>query len=239
MKIDLEFSLKNNIISIEYHSFIVSFFKKALEAYDEDMYHELYQDGNTTLKTFTFSAYFDSPQFLKDQIVLGTNKLSIHITDYDIQSGMLFGNALRKMQTMPFPIPNNIMILNRIKMEQLPCLTEDNIIIQISSPLIVRNHNKETNQDIYYTYQDDEFKETLKTNLSSMLQKLEYPISVEDFDIIPLKNKKTVVKLYRHSINASLGVFQIKGNIQLLDFLWKAGMGSHRSSGFGSFKILK
>ncbi|MCI8446780.1 MAG: CRISPR-associated endoribonuclease Cas6, partial [Bacilli bacterium] len=63
--------------------------------------------------------------------------------------------------------------------------------------------------------------------------------SVDDFDIVPLKNKKTVVKLYHHSMNASLGIFQLKGNPELLDFLWKAGIGSHRSSGFGSFKILK
>lgn len=239
MKIDLEFSLKNNIIPIEYHSFIVSFFKKALEAYDENMYYELYQDGNTALKTFTFATYFDSPQFLKDQIILGTNKLIVHITDYDMQDGILLGNALRGMGTIAFPLRNNQMKLNRVTIGQLTYLNEDNIIIQMSSPLIVRNHNRETNQDIYYTYQDTEFKETLKMNLNSMLQKLEYPISVDDFDIVPLKNKKTVVKLYHHSINASLGVFQLKGNPQLLDFLWKAGIGSHRSSGFGSFKILK
>lgn len=239
MKIDLEFSLKNNIIPMEYHSFIVSFFKKALETYDENMYRELYQDGNTTLKTFTFAVYFDSPQFLKEKIILGANKLSIHITDYDIQNGLLFGNALRNMEKITFPLPNNEMKLIRMNTERLDFLTENNIIIQMSSPLIVRNHNKETNKDYYYTYQDAEFKNTLETNIKSMSEKLNYAISLDGFDIVPLKNKKTVVKLYHHSMNASLGIFQIKGNSQLLDFLWKAGIGSHRSSGFGSFKILK
>lgn len=239
MKIDLEFSLKHNTIPMEYHSFLVSFFKKSLEAYDKKLYIELYQAGNTKLKTFTFAVYFESPQFLKDQIILKNNKLSVHLMDYDLQNGILLGNAFRKMEKVPFPIQNNVMELNRVVIERLPELTEENVIIQMSSPLIVRNHNKETNQDSYYTYQDKEFKETLKTNLTSMFQKLEYPISVNDFDIVPLKNKKTVIKLYHHSINASLGVFQLKGNAKLLDFLWKAGIGSHRSSGFGSFKILK
>ncbi len=239
MKINLEFTLKNNIISMEYHSFIVSFFKKALESYDEQLYKDLYQEGNTKLKTFTFSVYFDSPQFCKEQIILGTNKIRVHITDYNLQNGLLLSNALMNMEKISFPITNNEMKLSRIITERLNLLTEDNIIIQMSSPLIVRNHNKETNQDNYYTYQDSEFKDTLKLNLKSMIEKLNYSFSVDDFDIVPLKNKKTVVKLYHHSMNASLGIFQLKGNPELLDFLWKAGIGSHRSSGFGSFKILK
>lgn len=239
MKINLEFTLKNNIISMEYHSFIVSFFKKALESYDEQLYKDLYQEGNTKLKTFTFSVYFDSPQFCKEQIILGTNKIRVHITDYNLQNGLLLSNALMNMEKISFPITNNEMKLSRIITERLNLLTEDNIIIQMSSPLIVRNHNKETNQDNYYTYQDSEFKDTLKLNLKSMIEKLNYSFSVDDFDIVPLKNKKTVVKLYHHSMNASLGIFQLKGNPKLLDFLWKAGIGSHRSSGFGSFKILK
>ena len=239
MKINLEFTLKNNIISMEYHSFIVSFFKKALESSDEQLYKDLYQEGNTKLKTFTFSVYFDSPQFCKEQIILGTNKIRVHITDYNLQNGLLLSNALMNMEKISFPITNNEMKLSRIITERLNLLTEDNIIIQMSSPLIVRNHNKETNQDNYYTYQDSEFKDTLKLNLKSMIEKLNYSFSVDDFDIVPLKNKKTVVKLYHHSMNASLGIFQLKGNPELLDFLWKAGIGSHRSSGFGSFKILK
>lgn len=239
MKIDLEFVLKNSIIPMEYHSVIISFFKKALEKSNPELYEDLYQEGSTKLKTFTFASYFDSPQFLKDQIILGNHNFTIHITDYSVENGTRLLNAFKDMENIVFPLPNNEMKLTRIMAGTLKPLTENNIIIQMSSPLIIRNHDKETNKDIYYTYQDIEFKEILKQNLKSMIEKLGYSISVDDFDIIPLKNKKTVVKLYHRTMDASLGVFQLKGNPQLLDFLWKAGIGSNRSSGFGSFKILK
>lgn len=239
MKIDLEFTLKNNVLPIEYHSVIVSFFKKALEKYDQKLFDNLYQEGNTTLKTFTFASYFDSPQFLKEQIILNNHKFTVHITDYSLENGVKFLNAFKDMQNIAFPLPNNEMKLTRIIAEPLKSLTEDNLIIQMSSPLIVRNHDKETNKDTYYTYQDEKFKEILEQNLKSMIQKFGYSLSLDDFDIVPLKNKKTVIKLYHRTMDASLGIFQLKGNPQLLDFLWKAGIGSNRSSGFGNFKILK
>ncbi len=241
MKIDLEFTLKNNTIPMEYHSFIVSFFKKALELSDPELYQKLYQDGNTQMKSFTYSVFFDKPQFLKDQIILGTKKITIHISDYDIQNALYFTNAFRtfEKQNITFPLNNNEMKLTRIMVNPMESLTEDNIIIQMTSPLIVRNHDKETNKDIYLTYQDEKFEEILKLNIQNTIQKLGYNFVIDDFKITPLKNKKTVVKLYRHAMNASLGLFQLKGNQELLDFLWKAGMGSHRSSGFGNFKIIK
>lgn len=240
MKIDLEFTLKNNTISTEYHSFIVSFFKKALEAYDEELYQKWYQ-GNPEAKPFTFSVYFDSPQFAGETITLRTNKISVHILNYDIQNALLLANAFQEFETKKiiFPLNHNEMRLNRVSKERLKPLEEDNIIVQMTSPLVVRNHNKDTNKDDYLTYQDEQFKEILKMNIQNTIEKLGYSINVDDFDIVPLKNKKTVVKLYRHSMNASLGLFQLKGNQELLDFLWKAGMGSHRSSGFGNFKIIK
>ncbi len=240
MKIDLEFTLKNNIIPIEYHSFIVSFFKKALELSNEALYQKLYQ-GNTEAKTFTFSVYFDSPQFTSETIILRTNKISVHILDYDVQNVLLLANAFQEFEAKKtaFPLNHNEMRLNRVYKEHLQPLAETNIIIQMTSPLIVRNHDKETNKDSYLTYKDEQFKEILKMNIQNAIEKLGYSIITDDFDIVPLKNKKTVVKLYRHAMNASLGLFQLKGNQELLDFLWKAGIGSHRSSGFGNFKIIK
>lgn len=241
MTIDLEFVLDNNTISIEYHSFIVSFLKKSLENMNSDLYNQLYGNEKANIKTFTYSVYFDSPKFINDRIILKSNKLIVHFKDYDIQEGLYFYNAFNAMmkKNINFPLNKNRMKLIRIFFKMEKSIEDDNLIVQFVSPLVVRKHDKTSNQDLYYTYQDEEFKETLEENLKNIISELGYSISTQGFDIIPLKNKKTVVKLYHHCMNASLGLFQIKGNPQLLDFLWKAGIGSLRSSGFGSFKIIK
>ena len=46
------------------------------------------------------------------------------------------------------------------------------------------------------------------------------------------------MKFYEKKIETSTGIFRITGDKQLLNYLYQAGIGSKRSSGFGMFKIL-
>ena len=61
---------------------------------------------------------------------------------------------------------------------------------------------------------------------------------VDTFEIKSDNYKKVIVKFYEKKIESTLGSFNIKGDIDLLRYLYQAGVGSKRSSGFGMFEII-
>ena len=138
-----------------------------------------------------------------------------------------------------FKITDNSMLLTHLYSEVLKEFEDNHLIIKMNSPLIARNHDRQTNKNKYYLATDSEFKETIKINISNVIERLNLDLSLEDFEINPLKTTKTVVRLYGSMIQGSLGIFELKGNKELLNFLYQTGIGSARSSGYGTFSIIK
>lgn len=237
MKIKLKFEINNNKIPIHFHEFIISFIKKSLMEYDENLYKKLYNQEEPITKTFTFAIYFKNPVFLGDVITVESKNFELNLSDYSLENGLHFYNAFKQQLNKPFKIQNNEIKLINVFATLQKEIKETSIIIKMLSPLIVREH-KSDNKDSYYFAEDKEFCEKLKENINNVISGLKLNISTEDFEIIPLKPEKTVVKIYNTSINASIGIFQLKGNSKLIDFLSKAGIGAMRSSGFGYFKII-
>ena len=65
------------------------------------------------------------------------------------------------------------------------------------------------------------------------------PSEIADtFEITPIAPKKVIIKFYEKQIETSVGTFNIKGDKRLLEYLYKAGIGSKRSAGFGMFQII-
>lgn len=108
----------------------------------------------------------------------------------------------------------------------------------MQSPLIVRQHNADTNKDEYYTYDSAEFADKLKDNVSIFLQKVNLDISMEDFSLLPVKGKKVVVNCFGRKIDANIGIYKITGNQELLNILYQSGIGSRRSEGHGKWEVL-
>ena len=51
--------------------------------------------------------------------------------------------------------------------------------------------------------------------------------------------RKTVVSFKNILINSSIGEYILEGNSELLNILYKTGIGSRRSEGFGMFEVIK
>lgn len=239
MNIRIDFAFQKERIPVDYRSFILSFIKHSLEEYNENLYLKYYENDNPVMKTYTFSAFLGRAIFEKQGILLKDKKIVLHISDYDLQNALHLYNAFMVQydKQKQFPVLENSFVITNIHYTLEKENEEDSIIVKMLSPLLVRHHQK-GEKDIYYTFDDVEFKEELKTNIQNMIHHFGLPFTMENFDIVPIKNKKTVIQLYHSYKNASLGIFQIKGDPELLDFLTKAGMGSLRSSGFGHFKII-
>ena len=113
----------------------------------------------------------------------------------------------------------------------------EEIIIKFMSPLVVRSHSKD--KDYYYSYNDEQFKDVLKINIKQQLRITNISEELVDkLEINAIKPKKVIVKFYEKKIETSTGIFKISGDKELLKYLYDAGIGSKRSSGFGMFQII-
>lgn len=240
MKINLYFKLDNNVIPISYQKYVVSFIKKCLEEYDEELYKKWYK-GNTEIKPFTFSVYFPQPEFKKENILLGGKHLEVYFKMPKCKDAIRLYNAfLSKLKEhKEFKITENSMMLTNLYSETIKEFEDTNLIIKMNSPLIARYHDKEKNENKYYLATDSKFEEIVKMNIVNVINGLNLDIDIADFEIRPLKTSKAVIRLYDKMAEGSLGVFEIKGNKKLLNFLYQAGIGSCRSSGMGNFNIVK
>ncbi len=126
-----------------------------------------------------------------------------------------------------------------IKKESL--IFEEKIKFKLISPLLVREHNRDTNKDWFYTFEDNCFEEKLKMNIYTHLKE-KFPFDIESevqkliFDFS--KMKKTVISNYSIQFPGSLGIFTVQGNPHIIDYFYKAGFGSKSSAGFGMLDII-
>ena len=79
--------------------------------------------------------------------------------------------------------------------------------------------------------------------MTKRLQELGIPVvsvktTDENGNIIQEESKTTVVPFKENLISASYGKFCLEGDITLLNNLYKTGIGSRRSEGFGMFEVL-
>ncbi len=239
MNLELRFSFEKEVIPIDYRSFMLSFIKHCIEVYDEEIYKEMYHNDDPIMKDFTFSTYLPQAIFNKDSIVLNKKMMIINISNYNMRTALIMYNAFinyyRKKEV--YKIKNNSFKLVNLYMRKTNDIREDNIIIEMLSPLIARHHVK-GQKDIYAIAGDKDFEKIVKENISSVLTKYKLNFNLETLKVIPLKNKIVNIKLYNSIRPGSLGKFQLKGDSELLNFLYKSGIGSLRSSGFGHFKII-
>lgn len=151
---------------------------------------------------------------------------------------MMFFNAFQGMKFQKYPMAGNSMQLVSMYIQNMNEIKDDEVIIRMSSPLIVRRHNSDDNSDKYYVYNTDGFEQTLKENIDIFINRMNIPIKSDSFGIEPIKAKKVVIPVFGRNTDASLGIFKLKGDSTLLNLLYMSGIGARRSEGKGKFDIL-
>lgn len=237
MRIKLIFNLENEHFPIQYRKNIMSFIKLSLSDYNEEYYKRLYNEKDNIIKPYTFAVFFKDAQFTKEEIIVESKKVELNIAIADLEIAVVLYNSFNHQKHKKFSIDKNSMTLENISMLLEKEMKEDEITIKFMSPLIARN--RENQKDFYYSYEHKEFLETLKINLKEQLKITNIPTEyVDDFKIETIKGKKVITKFYEKKIEGTLGIFKLSGNKELLKYLYQAGIGSKRSSGFGMFQIV-
>lgn len=236
MKLTLVFKLDNDTLTNHYHDFLMSYFKHALSKEYKDDFEGLYMSGNK-IKPFTFSTYIPQIQHQEGFIISPNKELKVFFSSSDYHFMMILYNALLLNKGYKMTVkPNNKIALTRLSLDYLPIIEKTSIHIKMMSPLLIRVHQEDTNKDNYLSVQDEDFIEQMQINLAYLCG--QFSLSTEGLKIIPIKTKKVVVSIMNQKYDATLGEFVIEGTTETLNNLYKIGIGSRRSEGFGMFEVL-
>ncbi len=217
------FELEQPQLDIQYRKSMISYIKHALQEYDENLYQEIYAGNNK--KTFTWAPILSNPKFGQESIELQDNNFSILFSAYNYLYALHLYNAFLSQKQKKFSLNQNSMTLKNIVMIPEKIINSNKIQVKMASPIICRNHNQETRKDMYYSFERTEFQKYIKINILEQMKAEGLDSSLlEGFKITPINGKKTIIKLYEKKIEASIGQFELQGNKQLLDYLYRAGI---------------
>ncbi len=235
--------LENNLLPIDYRRKIVSYLKSCIEKSNKDFFEEIYGKGKNANKEFTMSVYFVPETIIgKDNICVNSKKIIINLSTPDVYTGIQIYNALSSHKFIWYRLSNdNSLRVIKITNEKEKIITQGKAVFNTLSPIVIRDHDKETGKDWFYSFEDENAAEILKRNLKTELEgkfsrDISYDIKMLKIDLI--KMSKVIVKSYGLKIPASLGVLSIEGEQYLLQYLYQRGLGSKRSLCFGMVELI-
>lgn len=241
MRICLEFNIRNSYLPLDYRRCFVSFIKKALSVSNNSKYLQQYYT-DTEQKPFMFTIVMQKPKFGKEKVTFEKNKVKMYfsVTDKD-RTSYIFTNCFLKMKYIDFPLPEgNVMCLVNVAKIKEKKITTDRVIFSTicSSSILVREHDKETNRDKYYTCEDESYKERLEESIRWQCLKEGYSdLDVEQIKVNEVVGKKVVIKNYNVLIDGVIGNFDISAPKHILNYLYTVGFGARKSFGFSYIDI--
>lgn len=243
MRIKIEFETENENLPIEYRKKFLSYFKSVIWDYNEDLFAAMYS-GKTLMKPFCSSLYFlPEVEISTNGIALASKRFSVKFTTPDILTAVHILNAFVSRKNKWLPLSN---CDNKVKVLSVSKINEKKIngnsaMLKILSPIVIRDHNRETGNDWYFVFEDEKFEETWKRNLKSELDtnfSWDVAADIDALKMIPIQLKKVVVKNYNIYVPCTIGTMVLEGENYLLEYLYKAGIGSKRSMGFGYIDVI-
>ncbi|WP_180272783.1 CRISPR-associated endoribonuclease Cas6 [Konateibacter massiliensis] len=241
MKFCLDFYLQGNYLHKDFRKCIASFFKKSLTEANEGKYFDrFYKD--TCQKNYTWHLVMHQPQYKKDQIILGDNEIKLIVSTDNVDgTGFILYSAFMGQKHKEFPLPNsNSMVLKNVSQLKERIITKEKALFKtaVGSPVCIREHNRETNKDRYYSVVDNEFSAVTTEALKRQAKEAGFlEEDVEQIKFIPIQCKKIVVEHYACYIDATVGMFELHGPSLLLQHFYQNGIGSRRSIGFGMIQV--
>ena len=227
--------IEGDSFSQDYRRSILKLFKTGLYKY-QDIFNDFFNSNKT--KKYSWSVYFKNSKFEKGRIYLQDEKKEfvINFSVLNNSDSINIFNAFISIKYKEIKISEGLVVkvtgVNKLPQSNIDT---NRLIAKTMSPIVCRDHNKDTGEDIYYTGENNEFIEIIKRNLYSELRE-EYgdyiQKDIENLTINSEKLKKIVVKFYNKTINASIGI------VSLLDYIYNRGMGSLTGSGYGLLEMI-
>ena len=242
MRFILDFELDTVRLPIEIRRTVISFFKKSLtEEHNSKYYPEVFT--GTQIKDYSFSVIFPLDKYFAEEIYLKRPEMKVVVSCSEKNNiGFLLVNVFLSQRNKKFPLPKDThMILKDVRIIEEKIIKGEEAIFQttIGGGVVVREHNKEENKDIYYSVGNERFEEVLNWLMKERFKRLGYPEDIfKDFSCKLLEGRKIVVKHFDLKFPVTTGRFKVKAPKILLEEIYRTGMGSRLSQGFGLLEYL-
>ena len=251
--------IEGNTFPVNFRVKILHMLKVGLKEYDREIFEELFD--STKQKNYTWAVCFHAIKFEKERILFlneNDKRFIINFSIFDNVDSLNIYNAFSSIRFKEFKISDETKVrITNISVVQRKFVKNNVLNVKTLSPVVCRDHDRETEKDKYYVGTDKEFPVIIKRNLYLRLKEImgEYvEKDIEDLVIDASKTKKVVVKHYDKRsaaqkessekeskgilIDASVGTIKFEGKSYLLDYIYSAGLGSVTGSGFGMLEII-
>ena len=239
MKILITFRVEKYELSKEYRRVFTHILKDGLSGINNGKYYNEFYNG-TNPKNFTFSIFFDGPEFKKDKIVIQSNQIRMLLSTSDKKTGFILYNCLLEQKGKKYPLENDneLQLISVRSIKELE-VKDKKILVKMNSPLVIREHIKDGNKDYYYSFEKEEFLAKAKQTMKRQLLQAGFAEDIiGEVNIQPLKCKKVIVTHYGCKIETTVGILLLEGNETILSYFLRAGIGSRKSEGFGMLELL-
>lgn len=247
MRFSVKFTIQGDSkkIPLRYRNMFLSIMKKVFENGDGNIYEKFYKEKEgikpNVMKAFTFAIYIPNPKFEKDEIEIGDNFVTLNFSTADMESGIHFFNGLLRQEQKEFEYKGYKLKIAGINMVKEKVVTSKEVVFKTLSPVAIRIHDEKENRDEYIPFSTNNFSEEFEKSIKNRIEALtglKRDIKVESVEM-----KKNVVK---HNvggdkeifITANSGIFKVNADIDVLDLIYKAGVGSRVSEGFGMLEMM-
>ncbi|HEX8137566.1 MAG TPA: CRISPR-associated endoribonuclease Cas6 [Pyrinomonadaceae bacterium] len=206
--------------------------KKALENSNPQFY-EKYYSALHTLKPFTFSIYFPELSGQEGKHFNVGHKAFLNFSTSSYEFGTYLYNGLLTLRR--FPLFSNALMLSDIELRRITAVTKDIVIFKTLSPFLI---NSKGNPNWYLLPGQDGFEEGLNFAVREIARTF---LKTEDasIDFKPINIKRKVVRHYNMDMQGGVGIFELRGQPELLNLIYQIGLGVRRSQGFGMLEIVR
>ena len=165
----------------------------------------------------------------------------LNFSTHDVKDAIMFYNAFLQNKGLEYPIKNNTIKLNRISLNKEKTITSDEAIYKTLSPISVREHYGDNKKTWYHSLNDKKGQEIFMDNLKYQLKNEfgeERILDIEEIELEVLSNKEVKVKHYGIEVLGNISHLKIMAKPYILDYIYKAGIGSQRNAGFGMVDLV-
>ncbi|MFR9275429.1 CRISPR-associated endoribonuclease Cas6 [Finegoldia magna] len=240
MRFDVNITLNNKEIPKDKNRMFLSFIKHNLSKNNKGCFEKLYGKGITDRKSFALASYLPGAIFNENTITIPNSKIKLTISVADMKLGVEIFNSMMGSVNNTYKYKDCELTTTSLKLLREKRIEDTFEIFKTLSPIVVRDHEKETNKDWFYDLSEPKGQEVFLRNLKYQLEE-EMPESkyfLDELGVEVLKNKKTVAKNYGISVQCNLCVIKINGKSEVLEHIYKSGVGSFKSQGFGLLDII-
>ncbi|MCX7641783.1 MAG: CRISPR-associated endoribonuclease Cas6 [Elusimicrobiales bacterium] len=232
------------ILEFSYNKLIQGFIYSNLnENLAEKLHEEGFNIGNRSFKLFTFSRILAKHKMINNSFHI---RSPFKIVISSINEEFVQDLSLNLIRKKSLKLGDNNIVLEGLEIKKtLKLESTDKLKIKMLSPitiystLLTKEGKKKT---YYYNPYENEFSDLIKNNLirKHIAFYNREPIANE-FSITPIsvrKDDEIIIKYDGFVIKGWLGVYEIRGNEDLVKIAYYCGIGSKNSQGFGCFDII-